>query len=57
MELNKSTQKDYFHFPFIDQVLNPLAWEKLLSFIDGFSGYNLIYITLEDQAKTTFTCP
>ena len=26
-------------------------------FLDGFSGYNQIQIALEDQDKTTFTCP
>lgn len=25
--------------------------------MDGFSGYNQIAIALEDQEKTTFTCP
>ena len=25
--------------------------------MDGFSGYNQIQIALEDQDKTTFTCP
>ena len=26
-------------------------------FLDGYSGYNQIAIALEDQEKTTFTCP
>ena len=26
-------------------------------FLDGYSGYNQIVIALEDQEKTTFTCP
>jgi hypothetical protein len=56
-ELNKATQKDHFHFPFIDQVLDTLAENKFFSFLDGFSGYNQIQIAPEDQDKTTFTCP
>lgn len=56
-ELNKATKKDHFPFPFIDQVLDGLARKKLFSFLDGFSGYNQIQINLEDQDKTTFTCP
>jgi hypothetical protein len=56
-ELNKSTQKDHFPLPFIDQVLDTLARKNFFSFLDGFSGYNQIHITLEDQDKTTFTCP
>ena len=56
-ELNKSTLKDYFPLPFIDQVLDTLAGKKYFSFLNGFSGYNQIQITPEDQDKTTFTCP
>eukprot|EP00253_Pinus_taeda_P012698 PITA_12698 len=56
-ELNKATQKDHFPLPFIDQVLDTLAGKKFFSFLDGFSGYNQIQISPEDQDKTTFTCP
>ena len=56
-ELNKATKKDHFLLPFIDQVLDGLAGKTFLSFLDGFSGYNQIQISLEDQDKTTFTCP
>ena len=56
-ELNKATLKDHFPLPFIDQVLDSLAGKKYFSFLDGFSGYNQIRITTEDQDKTTFTCP
>ena len=56
-EMNKETQKDHFPFPFIDQVPNTLSEKKFFSFLDGFSKYNQIQIALEDQDKTTFTCP
>jgi hypothetical protein len=56
-ELNKETLRDYFPFPFIDQVLDTLSGKQYFSFLDGFSGYNQIQIALEDQEKTTFTCP
>jgi hypothetical protein len=56
-ELNKETLRDHFPLPFIDQVLDSLAGKKYFSFLDGFSGYNQINIALEDQEKTTFTCP
>eukprot|EP00253_Pinus_taeda_P002916 PITA_02916 len=56
-ELNKATKKDHFPLPFIDQVLDALARKRFLSFLDGFSEYNQIQISLEDQDKTTFTCP
>jgi hypothetical protein len=47
-ELNKATLKDYFPFPFIDQVLDTLARKKYFSFLDGYSGYNQIQIDPED---------
>ena len=56
-ELNKSTLKDDFPLPFIDQVLDTLVGKKYFSFLDGFNGYNQIQIVLEDQDKTTFTFP
>ena len=43
--------------PFIDQVIDVLAGKRRFSFLDGYSGYNQIKIALEDQDKTTFTCP
>jgi hypothetical protein len=56
-ELNKSTHRDYFPLPYIDQVLDTLSGKKYFSFLDGFSGYNQIKIAPEDQENTTFTCP
>eukprot|EP00253_Pinus_taeda_P023379 PITA_23379 len=56
-ELNKETLKDHFPLPFIDQVLDTLVGKRYFSFLDGFSGYNQIQVALEDQDKTTFTCP
>jgi len=55
--LKKSTLKDYFPLPFIDQVLDTLDGKKYFSFLDGFNGYNQMQIAPEDQDKTTFTCP
>jgi hypothetical protein len=56
-ELNKTTLKDYFPLPFIDQVMDTLAGKKFFPFLDGFNGYNQIQIAPEDQEKTTFTFP
>jgi hypothetical protein len=56
-ELNKTTLKDYFPLPFIDQVLDTLAGKKYLSFLYGFSSYNQIHIAPEDHDKKTLTCP
>ncbi|XP_017622167.1 uncharacterized protein LOC108466352 [Gossypium arboreum] len=55
--LNKETRKDRFPLPFIDQMLDRLAGKAFYCFLDGYSPYNQISIALEDQEKTTFTCP
>jgi hypothetical protein len=56
-ELNKSTLKDYFPLPFIDQVLDTLSGKKYFSCLDGYNWYNQILIAPEDQDNTTFTYP
>ena len=56
-KLNKATRKDHFPLPFIDQMLDRLAGHPYYCFLVGYYGYNQIAIALEDQEKTTFTCP
>jgi hypothetical protein len=56
MKLNLMTSKDYFSLSFMDQILKRVAGHEFYCFLDGYSGYNLIEIALEDQEKTIFTC-
>ena len=57
-KLNIATRKDHYPLPFIDQMLDRLAGRHShFCFLDGYSRYNQIAIALEDQEKTTFTCP
>uniref|UniRef100_A0A2N9GA31 Reverse transcriptase domain-containing protein n=1 Tax=Fagus sylvatica TaxID=28930 RepID=A0A2N9GA31_FAGSY len=56
-KLNSVTRKDHFPLPFIDQILERVASHEYYCFLDGYSGYYQIEIALEDQGKTTFTCP
>lgn len=56
-KLNATTKKDHFPLPFIDQMLDILGRNVYFGFLDGYSGYSQIMIALEDQEKTTFTCP
>ena len=56
-KLNTATRKDHYPLPFIDQMLDKLARHYHYCFLDGYSGYNQIAIALEDQEKSTFTCP
>ena len=56
-KLNTTTRKDHFPLPFINRVLDRLERHSHYCFLDGYSGYNQIAISLEDQEKSPFTCP
>ena len=56
-KLNSATRKGHFPLPFIDKMLERIAGHVYYCFLDGYSGYNQIFIFPEDQEKTTFTCP
>ena len=56
-KLNAVTRKDHFPLSFIDQVLERVSGHPFYYFLDGYSGYFQIEIDVEDQEKTTFTCP
>ena len=43
--------------PFIDQVLERVSGHPFYCFLDGYSKYFQIEIDVEDQEKTTSTCP
>ena len=43
-KLNATTKKDYFPLPFIDIILDHVSKHKCYSFLDGFSGYNQVFI-------------
>ena len=52
--LNKSCQKGNFPLPTMEQILRKVAGFELMSFLDGFSGYNQILVHPDDRLKTTF---
>nr|GEW13403.1 DNA-directed DNA polymerase [Tanacetum cinerariifolium] len=56
-KLNDATRKDHFPLPFMDQMLERLVGNEFYCILDGFSRYFQISIDLQDQEKTTFTCP
>ena len=47
-DLNKASPKDDFPLPHIDILVDNTAGHALLSFMDGFSGYNQIKMAPED---------
>ena len=56
-KLNKATKKDHYPLPFIDQMLERLSKHTHFCFLDGYSGFSQIPVLVDDQSKTTFTCP
>ena len=54
-DLNKAYLKDDFPLPHIDVLVDNMAGSALMSFMDGFSGYNQIKMASKDMTKTTFT--
>ena len=56
-KLNDVTRKDHFPLPFINQVFERVSGHHFYCFLDSYSGYFQIEIDVEDQEKTTFTCP
>ena len=55
--LNEVTRKDHFPLPFTDQLLKRISGHPFYCFLDGYSRYFQIEIVVEDQERTTFTCP
>ena len=56
-DLNQACPEDDFLLPHIDLLIDNTAGYEMLSFMDGFSGYNQIRLAEEDQDKTSFTTP
>ena len=53
-DLNKACFKDDFPLPHIDILVVNMVGSTLMSFMDGFSGYNQIKMAPKDMTKTTF---
>jgi hypothetical protein len=55
--LNLACIKDNYPLPNIENLLQRVTGSKIMSMLDGFSGYNQVLVRKEDQNKTTFTTP
>ena len=56
-DLNKASPKDDFLLPQIDVLVDNTVGHALLSFMDGFLGYNQIKMAPKDMEKTSFITP
>ena len=55
--LNRSSLKDNYPLPKIEQILQKVVGAQRISMVDGFSGYNQIAMHPDDREKTVFTTP
>uniref|UniRef100_A0A2N9EU18 Integrase catalytic domain-containing protein n=1 Tax=Fagus sylvatica TaxID=28930 RepID=A0A2N9EU18_FAGSY len=55
--LNKACPKDEFPLPNIDLLIDSVVGHAMFSFMDGFSGYNQIFMSPKDAEKTAFRTP
>jgi len=53
--LNKCSKKDNYPLPKMEHLLQQVLGARVMSFIDGFSGFNQITVHPDDQEKTAFT--
>jgi len=51
------TPKDDYPMPVGKMLVASIAGFEYLSMLDGYSGYNQIFIVEEDVSKTAFRCP
>jgi len=56
-KLNDTTRKNHFPLPFMDQMLEQLVGQSFYCFLNGYLGFNQIFVDPNDQEKTAFTCP
>ena len=52
--MNHASDKDNYHVPPMEQLLQMVSGSELFSLLDGFSGYNQVLVAEEDRLKTTF---
>jgi len=53
-DLNLATPKDEYPMPVAEMLVDSTAGFEYLSMLDGYSGYNQIFIAEEDVSKTAF---
>ncbi|WJX72773.1 hypothetical protein P8452_56616 [Trifolium repens] len=56
-DLNNATPKDEYAMPVAEMLIDSATNFEFLSMLDGYSGYNQIFIAEEDVSKTAFRCP
>jgi hypothetical protein len=55
-DLNRATPMDGYPMHVADLLVDASVGHKVISFMDGNTGYNQIFMAIEDISKTTFRC-
>jgi hypothetical protein len=55
--LNKANPKDEYPMPTANMLLNNASRHRVISFLDGNTGYNQFFMAKKDMSKTVFHCP
>jgi hypothetical protein len=55
--LNKATTKDEYPMPIADMLINNALRHRVISFLDGNTGYNQIFMPKDDMSKIAFHSP
>jgi hypothetical protein len=56
-DLNRATPKDVYLMPVAETLINAAAGNKIMSFMDGNAGYDLIFMAPKDIHKIAFRVP
>ena len=57
INLNKCFKKYNYPLPKMEHLLQRVSGASVMSFLDGFLGYNQVSVHPDDQEKTAFTTP
>lgn len=55
--LNLEYVKDNYQLPMMDHILQTINGLEMFSLMDGYFGYNQIWVAKEDSFKIAFTTP
>ena len=55
--LSKCSKKYNYQLPKMEHLLQRVSGASVMSFLDGFYGYNQVAMHPDDQEKTAFTSP
>jgi hypothetical protein len=55
--LNRATPKGEYTMSIANMLVHSASGNKVISFLDGNTGYNQIFMAKEDVSKTVFRCP